>query len=230
MQDADVKPQEAPAPSPQAAQPATDGALADQKRTKMAWLMVGAAAAALIASFLPWASSSGGEGLGGFSWGPGKVTAVMAILLGLYGLQGLRKDDPNVRHHGWAIAALVIGLLTAVFSQTILDNIDSLTLGAGDISAGTGLILTFLTFLFAIWPLVVLRKDARSRGDSAVIASGAPAVRTPAPFKGTAEQTPSQYNAGWYTDPMSRHERRYYDGSAWTEHVVDGPAQSTDVL
>ena len=27
--------------------------------------------------------------------------------------------------------------------------------------------------------------------------------------------------AGWYADPKSRHEYRYWDGSRWTEHVAD---------
>lgn len=34
--------------------------------------------------------------------------------------------------------------------------------------------------------------------------------------------------AGWLTDPMGRHEQRYWDGARWTEHVSDGGTQSTD--
>jgi hypothetical protein len=35
---------------------------------------------------------------------------------------------------------------------------------------------------------------------------------------------------GWHADPGGRHEQRYYDGTAWTDHVVDRGVQSTDPL
>lgn len=34
--------------------------------------------------------------------------------------------------------------------------------------------------------------------------------------------------ADWYPDPFGRHEVRYYDGAAWTEHVSSHGRQSTD--
>ena len=34
--------------------------------------------------------------------------------------------------------------------------------------------------------------------------------------------------ANWYPDPTGRHEHRYYDGSAWTDHVANDGIQSTD--
>lgn len=34
--------------------------------------------------------------------------------------------------------------------------------------------------------------------------------------------------AGWYPDPTSRHELRYYDGTDWTEHVSNAGVTSTD--
>ena len=34
--------------------------------------------------------------------------------------------------------------------------------------------------------------------------------------------------AAWYADPYGRHEARYFDGTAWTEHVADHGRQSTD--
>jgi hypothetical protein len=33
---------------------------------------------------------------------------------------------------------------------------------------------------------------------------------------------------GWLTDPSGRHERRYWSGSAWTEHVTDGGVPGID--
>jgi len=34
--------------------------------------------------------------------------------------------------------------------------------------------------------------------------------------------------ASWHPDPSGRHELRYWDGTQWTEHVVDRGEQSTD--
>lgn len=34
--------------------------------------------------------------------------------------------------------------------------------------------------------------------------------------------------AGWYADPAGRYELRYWDGTAWTEHVSRGGQQATD--
>jgi Protein of unknown function (DUF2510) len=42
-----------------------------------------------------------------------------------------------------------------------------------------------------------------------------------------AAATPS-VPAGWYADPAGRFELRYWDGSAWTEHVSRGGQQYTD--
>src|SRR5690348_14957724 len=34
--------------------------------------------------------------------------------------------------------------------------------------------------------------------------------------------------AGWYADPSGKHEKRYYDGRQWTEHVYSYGRQSID--
>jgi hypothetical protein len=34
--------------------------------------------------------------------------------------------------------------------------------------------------------------------------------------------------SGWYPDPASKHERRYWDGARWTEHVTDQGRPGTD--
>lgn len=36
--------------------------------------------------------------------------------------------------------------------------------------------------------------------------------------------------AGWHTDPGGRHQLRYWDGSAWTEHVSDNGTTSVEAL
>ncbi|HEY4929408.1 MAG TPA: DUF2510 domain-containing protein [Acidimicrobiales bacterium] len=33
---------------------------------------------------------------------------------------------------------------------------------------------------------------------------------------------------GWFTDPFVRHEQRYWSGTTWTEHVIDGGTPATD--
>ncbi len=43
----------------------------------------------------------------------------------------------------------------------------------------------------------------------------------------TAAATPA-VPAGWYADPAGRYELRYWDGSAWTEHVSRQGQQYTD--
>ena len=40
--------------------------------------------------------------------------------------------------------------------------------------------------------------------------------------------TESSVPAGWYADPSGRYELRYWDGSAWTEHVSRAGQQFTD--
>lgn len=40
----------------------------------------------------------------------------------------------------------------------------------------------------------------------------------------------SSAGANWHKDPMGRHEFRYWDGAAWTEHVADGGVRSIDPL
>jgi Protein of unknown function (DUF2510) len=45
---------------------------------------------------------------------------------------------------------------------------------------------------------------------------------------GPATPTAPAVPAGWYTDPAGRFELRYWDGSAWTEHVSRAGQQYTD--
>jgi hypothetical protein len=54
---------------------------------------------------------------------------------------------------------------------------------------------------------------------------------TPAPAAPTPEAPPQPVSltpAGWYPDPSGRFEMRYWDGTAWTEHVARGGQQFTD--
>jgi hypothetical protein len=58
-------------------------------------------------------------------------------------------------------------------------------------------------------------------------ATGATAQQATPSTPATAQTTPS-VPAGWYTDPAGRYELRYWDGSAWTEHVSRAGQQYTD--
>src|SRR4051812_8183553 len=62
---------------------------------------------------------------------------------------------------------------------------------------------------------------------SSAAATPAAAAATPA---ATAAAAPSAAAApaGWYADPSSRYELRYWDGSQWTEHVSRAGQQFTD--
>lgn len=52
-----------------------------------------------------------------------------------------------------------------------------------------------------------------------------PVVRPPSPTARTG-----QTGAGWYPDPSGRHERRYWDGNRWTDHVLSGGRQEIEPL
>lgn len=66
---------------------------------------------------------------------------------------------------------------------------------------------------------------------------GAPATGRPGSgdVAGAADhpQTPQRPGftgvaAGWLPDPTARHDRRYWSGSEWTEHVTTGGVPGTD--
>jgi hypothetical protein len=59
-------------------------------------------------------------------------------------------------------------------------------------------------------------------------ASGAPAAPvTAAPAAASTGDAPS-VPADWHKDPSGRFELRYWNGTAWTEHVATGGKQSID--
>ena len=41
---------------------------------------------------------------------------------------------------------------------------------------------------------------------------------------------PPQAAAGWYPDPLRRHQHRYWDGAAWTAHVANDGVAALDPL
>lgn len=232
----------APAPVQYAAvangQAAAPDAVA-KRRKVMSWVMMGCAAAVFLSAFLPWLSSENtSDTLSGFSWGPGKFTALLAIGLGLYAAQGLSSTWGRVRFHGWVIPIIALIFLTAAFSQGIIDEVDQATFGVSGVEAGFGLILTFLVSLVAIWPLVMLwRANPKPRQvvmvtaqPAAPVAPGGqvPPAPVPAPAAPAALALPADRLPAWQRDPSGRFELRYFDGSRWTEHVAKAGAQAVD--
>jgi len=55
-------------------------------------------------------------------------------------------------------------------------------------------------------------------------ASGRPATGRPVADDGTRTGTAP----GWFRDPFVRHEQRYWSGTDWTEHVLDGGTPAVD--
>jgi Protein of unknown function (DUF2510) len=49
-------------------------------------------------------------------------------------------------------------------------------------------------------------------------------------MEGDIMTTPPIARAGWYADPASRHENRYWDGTGWTAAVADRGVTATDPL
>jgi hypothetical protein len=76
---------------------------------------------------------------------------------------------------------------------------------------------------------VVEQVSAPSPEVSAAVADVAVQTETAAATEVVAEAAAaSAAPAGWYADPSSRFELRYWDGSQWTEHVSRAGQQYTD--
>ena len=58
--------------------------------------------------------------------------------------------------------------------------------------------------------------------------SSTQAATTPASTPASSAPSTPSVPAGWYADPAGRYELRYWDGSAWTEHVSRAGQQYTD--
>jgi Protein of unknown function (DUF2510) len=67
-------------------------------------------------------------------------------------------------------------------------------------------LIGFLSLLLCVILLLIARRTTKP----VAISDGAPTAATPAP------------PPGWYPDPMSEHEFRFWDGSQWTDRVEDG--------
>lgn len=90
------------------------------------------------------------------------------------------------------------------------------------------------------WDLVQITTDdtwvhafvRRTGGAAPAVQTAAAALSSTAPLSpattnASAGATPN-VPADWYKDPSGRFELRYWNGTAWTEHVATGGTQSTD--
>lgn len=90
------------------------------------------------------------------------------------------------------------------------------------------------------WDLVQITTDdtwvhafvRRTGGAAPAVQTAAAAQSSTAPFSAAAPTTATgatpSVPADWYKDPSGRFELRYWNGTAWTEHVATGGTQSTD--
>jgi hypothetical protein len=97
---------------------------------------------------------------------------------------------------------------------------------AGHAAAGAGAADAVITP-----PAQVPASGAATAATTTPASTAAPAAAAATPASSTsAASTPaaSAAPAGWYADPSSRYELRYWDGSQWTEHVSRAGQQFTD--
>jgi putative membrane protein len=78
--------------------------------------------------------------------------------------------------------------------------------------------------------LTVLSRRARRESSPEAPPPAAPAVAGATGDTAANAPQPVEVAAGWYPDPASRHQLRYWDGAGWTGHVVDGAVAGTDPL
>jgi hypothetical protein len=92
--------------------------------------------------------------------------------------------------------------------------------GQGAVGFWLGLLLGFVGWIVVavMEPSEEIRAERNAELASAFAAGGT------LPFGMTTA------SSGWYPDPFSRHQYRYFDGRGWTEHVSNQGSASTDQL
>ena len=131
----------------------------------------------------------------------------------------------------WAlITGIIAGLLTCVGFLVLLvreDETLSITAQPGD--GGTRLDING-----AISPAMRTRLTGvlNTLGSTVSAAPGvAPGFAAPAPAPApdaAPAAAPTGGPAAWHPDPSGRHEQRYWDGNAWTDHVMDKGRPGSD--
>ncbi|HUF99989.1 MAG TPA: DUF2510 domain-containing protein [Ilumatobacter sp.] len=164
------------------------------------YLALAGAAAIVIGSFMPWATATTFLGNIDLSGfdGDGKITAAVGALALVSILAG---------HN---VAARVLGLIVAAIGIYDAINVESIAdEDVARISSAYGL------WMVITGGVIVLVQPALRRNTG----SGAPLVVSTVAPTGVAE---------WKTDPNDRHELRWWDGQAWTDHVSDDGITAVD--
>ena len=118
------------------------------------------------------------------------------------------------------VSLVWLTFVVPIWIQVAFFPSDEETTDAGQ-PADVGLLVlaNLLVFLvLGMGPVVILRALTKWRGRAAIHRGAVPnpaASRDPDP-----EQVGSSPPAGWYSDPQSPAERRYWNGAGWTEHVA----------
>ena len=139
-------------------------ALPEAKRRTLSFVAQGCGAAMVLAVFLPWGTSSAGS-INGVDAKLGFLTGLCGGLFGLWGRQGLLPDP--VRYKGGALTALIVAFMTSTMTFSILDDLDTVTLGVGNVQPGFGLYLTILASMVGVWPLTGFWRDFIQRKQAA---------------------------------------------------------------
>ena len=75
---------------------------------------------------------------------------------------------------------------------------------------------------------LVVGLGRRTRTETATGWGSGAVAASATPTEPAQQQATPAVPAGWYHDPAGRFELRYWDGSAWTEHVSRAGQQYTD--
>jgi hypothetical protein len=207
----------------------------DKQRTLGPALIAGGSAVVFLSMFIDWISVSGFNGsFSGNLWksdpGGGHRVPILLLLIIILALalaasfyfQRQTRVLPLLGAVGLLEAGFVIAL-AAEFAPASNNG------GAGGWIGGVAAI----AIAVGAWQTLGLQASALAglagavRGAAAGARSAAPGAQTAAPGgqtqapKPTGETADIQQGAarGWYPDPSGQHRERFWDGTAWTEHV-----------
>jgi hypothetical protein len=96
--------------------------------------------------------------------------------------------------------------------------------GKGKGRATEGLVLGLL--LGVIGLIVIACLSTKPGYGSVPFAQAPPGYGSPVPYQPAA---PATWSAQWMPDPSGSHQLRWWDGSAWTEHVSDNGVASVEM-
>jgi hypothetical protein len=213
-------------------------------------LIIVGGGATIAGALLPWAKLRaafvGELTVNGTEGDAGKVVLAVGAVIALLGLIALKPDN-----RGAAVLALIAGIGAAGYcgykATEVSDVVDTArgTTGVATASVGEGIWIGIaggvIAAIASLWYLNTTPKAAAAPTTTgATIPTTSPNVeeprpttpephahawQAPAPDPPPAPPTPP---AGWYADPYQRFEHRWYDGTAWTAHVLRAGAQSED--